>query len=159
MSGDAKETISSQPQGTAPMVQRGNKNSLNREVGTDGLRDWSTKLCGCSCDGSEFGICCLATWCPGVVFGRNKQRIRHLQSQGTPLPGGGTNVNGDCAIYCFLAPLRLSWILGIGDRTDIRSRYSIRGSTFEDCLSAFFCNSCALVQEHNEIALEEKSFY
>ena len=56
---------------------------------------------------------CLALWCPGVVFGRNKQRFRHLQSQGTPLPDGGTWVNADCAIYCFLTPIRQSWILQV----------------------------------------------
>lgn len=39
------------------MVPGGNKNALNREVGKDGLRDWSTNLCCCSCDGSGFRIC------------------------------------------------------------------------------------------------------
>jgi len=158
MPGDAKELISSQPQGTAPMLQGGNKNAANREVGKDGLRDWSTQLTGCL-EGSELGTCCLATFCPGVVYGRNKQRFRHLQSQGTSLPDGGTYVNGDCAIYCCLAPLRLSWILGIGDRTDIRARYSIRGNTLDDCLAGWCCTPCSLVQEHNEKALEEKSFH
>ncbi|KAH9036854.1 PLAC8-domain-containing protein [Lactarius pseudohatsudake] len=161
MSGNAKEPISSQPQGTAPMAQRGNKNTLNREVGADGQRNWSSQLCGCSCPSGSSGlaICCLAMWCPGVVFGRNKQRLRHLQSQGTPLPGGGTYVNGDCAVYCCLAGPRLSWILGIGERTDIRARYSIRGSTFEDRFTSWCCTPCALVQEHREISLEETTFY
>ncbi|KAI9459155.1 PLAC8 family-domain-containing protein [Lactarius psammicola] len=139
------------------MAPGGNKNALNREVGTDGQRDWSTQLL-CDCSGG-FGLCCLATWCPGVVFGRNKQRLRHLQSQGRPLPGGGTYVNGDCAIYCCLAAPRFAWILGIGERTDIRARYSIRGSTVEDCLTSWCCTPCALTQEHLEIELEEKSFY
>jgi len=158
MSGDAKEPISSQPQGTAPMIPSGNKNALNREVGKDGLRDWSTNLCGCL-DNSEFSTCCLATCCPGLIFGRNKQRLRHLQTQGTPLPDGGTSVNADCAIFCCLAPFRLSWIMEISERTEIRERYSIRGNTIEDCLTSWFCSPCALVQGQNEIALEEKSFY
>lgn len=92
------------------MVTGGKKNALNCEVGKDGKRGWSTNLCGFPCDGAELKICtstspenisytradplspagCLAMWCPGVVFGRNKQRLRHLQSQGTPLPDRGT---------------------------------------------------------------------
>lgn len=115
------------------MVTGGKKNALNCEVGKDGKRGWSTNLCGFPCDGAELKICtstspenisytradplspagCLAMWCPGVVFGRNKQRLRHLQSQGTPLPDRGTYVNGDCAVYCCLATPRLSWILGV----------------------------------------------
>ncbi|KAH9171087.1 PLAC8 family-domain-containing protein [Lactarius sanguifluus] len=136
------------------MAQRGNKNALNRDVGADGQRDWSSQLYGCSCPS------CLATWCPGVVFGRNKQRLRHLQSQGTPLLGRGTYINGDCAVYCCLAGPRLSWIdVQIGERTDIRARYSIRGSTFEDCVTSWCCTPCVLTQEHREIELEKKSFY
>jgi hypothetical protein len=52
-------------------------------------------------------------WCPCVVFGKNKQRLHHLQSRGTPLAGGGESAGGDCAIYgCLLIP-NCAWILQV----------------------------------------------
>ena len=46
----------------------------------------------------------------------------------------------------------------LGDRRNLRSRYNIRGSAVNDCLTAWCCRSCALTQERREIELEENSF-
>lgn len=46
----------------------------------------------------------------------------------------------------------------MGSRSDIRSRYDIRGEGFGDCLSSLFCRPCALTQERRELELEERSF-
>jgi hypothetical protein len=111
------------------MAAGGNKNALNRAVGPDGHRDWSFGLFDCF---DECGVCtsslgltsyiladplslsgCCAVWCPCVVFGKNKQRLNHLQSRGTPLAGGGESGDGDCAIYgCLLIP-NCAWILQV----------------------------------------------
>lgn len=137
------------------MAAGGNKNALNRAVGPDGHRDWSFGLFDCF---DECGVCCCAVWCPCVVFGKNKQRLNHLQSRGTPLAGGGESGDGDCAIYgCLLIP-NCAWILQTGNRADVRAHYSISGGTPEDCLSSTFCRPCALTQESREIELEENSF-
>lgn len=151
----SKEHISSQPQATAPMAAGGNRNVLNREVGVDGRRDWSYGLFDCT---SECGTCCWAAWCPCVVYGKNKKRIQHLQSQGTPLPGGGERFNDDCCIHGCLTIPGYAWILQIGTRADIRARYSIRGGTMGDCLTSCCCTPCSLTQERREIELEEKTF-
>ncbi|KAH9038646.1 hypothetical protein EDB83DRAFT_1726778 [Lactarius deliciosus] len=86
---DTKETISSQPQATTPMAAGGNRNALNREVGVDGQRDWSFDLFDCT---SACDLWCWAAWCPCVVYSKNKQRLQHLQTRGTPLPSGGETI-------------------------------------------------------------------
>ncbi|KAH9052690.1 PLAC8 family-domain-containing protein [Lactarius vividus] len=150
-----KEYIGAQPQATAPMAAGGNKNASNREVGADGRRDWSHDLFDCT---SACGLCCWAAWCPCVVYTKNKQRLQHLQTRGTPLPGGGERYDSNCCIYGCLVIPGYAWILQIGTRADIRGRYSIRGDTVGDCLTSWCCHSCSLTQERREIELEENSF-
>ncbi|KAI0305344.1 PLAC8-domain-containing protein [Multifurca ochricompacta] len=134
----------------------GNKNTLNREVGVDGKRDWSFGLFDCF---SECGLCCWATWCPCVVYGKNKERLRNLQDQGVPLPGGGERHTDDCCVYGALNFPGYGWVLQISTRADIRNRYGIRGDGNGDCFASGCCTPCALTQERREIELEEKSFY
>ncbi|KAN0139503.1 PLAC8 domain containing protein [Lactarius tabidus] len=152
---DTKEAISSQPQPTASMVTGGKRNALNREVGVDGQRDWSHGLFSCT---EECCLCCWAAWCPCVVYSKTKQRLQHLQNRGTPLPGGGERYNADCCIYGCLVIPGYAWILQIGNRANLRTRYDIRGGTMGDCLTSWCCHSCSLTQERREIELEEKSF-
>jgi len=45
----------------------------------------------------------------------------------------------------------------MGSRSDIRSRYGIRGEGIGDCLNSLFCRPCALTQERRELELEEGS--
>jgi len=155
MSADAKEHISYQPQATAPMAVGGNRNALNREVAVDGRRDWSFGLFDCT---SDCGLFCCAVWCPCVVYSKTKQRLQYLQNRGTPLPGGGERYNADCCIHGALLPVGYAWVLQIGNRADIRARYGIRGGTFGDCFTSWFCRCCSLTQERREIELEENSF-
>jgi Cys-rich protein (TIGR01571 family) len=46
----------------------------------------------------------------------------------------------------------------MGSRSDIRSRYDIRGEGIGDCLNSLLCRPCALTQERRELELEERSF-
>jgi Cys-rich protein (TIGR01571 family) len=48
-----------------------------------------------------------------VVYGKNKQRLRNLQQQGAPLPGGGERLNDHCCIYAALLPTGYAWILHV----------------------------------------------
>ncbi|KAI9450099.1 PLAC8-domain-containing protein [Lactarius psammicola] len=152
---DTIELTSSQPQATAPMTIGGNRNTLNRELGVDGRRDWSFGLFDCT---SECGLCCWAAWCPCVVYSKNKQRLQRLQNRGTPLPGGGERYTADCGIHGLLRIVGYEWVLQIGTRADIRARYSIRGGSIDDCFTSWCCRSCSLTQERREIELEENSF-
>ena len=58
-------------------------------------------------------IGCLALWCPCIVFGKNKQRLRSLQAHHRPLPGGGESCDGDCCLYCGLLLCGIGWVLQV----------------------------------------------
>jgi len=155
MSTDSKEPITSQPQAAAPMAADGNRNVLNCEIGADGQRDWSHGLFDFT---DECGLCCYSSFCPCVVYSKNKQRLHQLQTHGTPLPGGGDRYTADCSFFACLALTGNAFILMIKNRSNIRSRYNIRGSTMNDCATSIFCRCCSLTQERREIELEENSF-
>jgi Cys-rich protein (TIGR01571 family) len=181
------------------MKPRGNRNALNREIGEDGLRDWSFGLFDCCSTGRlcnktypigpsflyaltwtlfffSFVTGCSATFCPCVVYGQNRQRLRQLHRHATPLQGEGERCNQDCRLYCCMAVPCFFWVFQVcsewwtsglhvesrgiqmGSRSDIRNRYDIRGESHEDCLNSLCCRPCALTQESREIELEEKSF-
>jgi Cys-rich protein (TIGR01571 family) len=116
-----------------------------------------------------------ATFCPCVIYGQNKQRLRHLQKRGRPLPGGGDTFSHECRVYCCMAVPCFYWAFQVcgdsapdkcrsllrstqmGSRSDIRNRYDIRGAGIEDCLISLLCRPCALTQERRELELEERS--
>jgi len=152
---DIKQPIDTQPRGTAPMQVGGNKNTKNCPIGPDGKRDWSFGLFDCF---ARCGLCCMSVWCPCVVYSKNKQRLHSLQTQGTPLAGGGETYDSNCCIYGGLDFTGYSWIMQLRTREEIRERYNIRGAAFGDCLSSWCCRPCALTQERREIELEESSF-
>jgi len=65
-----------------------------------------------SCPHSTAG--CWATWCSCVFYSKNKQRLRNLQQQGAPLPGGGERYDDHCRIYGALLILTgYAWALHV----------------------------------------------
>jgi hypothetical protein len=56
---------------------------------------------------------CWSTWCACVVFSKNKQRLKSLQTQGTPLAGGGERYDSNCFIYGALDITGYSWIMQV----------------------------------------------
>ncbi|KAI0064859.1 PLAC8-domain-containing protein [Artomyces pyxidatus] len=141
----------------APMqlIPGGNRNALNKSMGKDGQREWSFGLCS-AC--GDCGTCCMAWWCPCIVYGKNRQRLDYLQTRGVPRPDGGETFNSHCMLDCLLGCVGIGWVLNIGTRSDVRARYRIRGSVCGDCCVAYWCVPCDLVQEHRELELEERSF-
>ncbi|KAH9964822.1 PLAC8 family-domain-containing protein [Russula compacta] len=138
------------------MSAAGNRNSLNREIGADGKRDWSFKLNDYK---SARAIYNQAFRHPHIFYSQNKQRFRHLEDHGVPLSGGGERYNDDCRTYFCLTIVYLWWYPQASNRRNIRRRYGIRGSFMGDCYASCCCVPCALVQERREIELEEESFY
>ncbi|KAJ7623595.1 PLAC8-domain-containing protein [Roridomyces roridus] len=149
--------VSQQPMPTMGMqASGGNRNALNRPLDSNGKRGWSHGLCGCF---DECGTWCCACWCPCVVHGKNKQRLRHLTDKGTPDPTGGDCCSGACWGHCMLNVVAgLGCILACMNRGDARSRYNIDGGCCGDCCASWCCHSCDLTQVSREIELEEKSF-
>ncbi|KAJ6615177.1 hypothetical protein B0H10DRAFT_2220671 [Mycena sp. CBHHK59/15] len=116
----------------------GNRNAMNKPYDSDGKREWSNGLCGCF---EACGTFCYAWWCPCIVHGKNKQRLRHLAEQGSPHPEGGSCCNGSCWGHCCLTSFTgLGFILQAINRGETRSR------------------PCDLTQVSREIELEEQSF-
>ncbi|KAI5832964.1 PLAC8-domain-containing protein [Schizophyllum commune Tattone D] len=119
-------------------------------------RQWSNGIC------SVFGHCptlCLASFCPCIVYGRNKRRYHHLRRHGTPDLEANASCGGrGCWVHCLLTSfIGCGWILQIPLRRRIRRRYTVCGSLLEDCCASFWCNPCALTQESLELELEEMS--
>ena len=56
---------------------------------------------------------CLATWCPCIVYSKNRQRLRSLQYQGTPLPDGDETCDDHCFIHGGLTLLGYGWIMQV----------------------------------------------
>ncbi|KAF8885344.1 PLAC8-domain-containing protein [Infundibulicybe gibba] len=131
----------------------GNRNAKNLPTDSNG-REWSNGLCSC-CD--EAGTCALALCCSCVLYGRNKQRLNHLNQSGAPHPNGGGLFSSDCCIHAAAVSCGLGWITQCFTRSSVRSRYHIKGGVLSDCCTALFCAPCDLVQEAREIELEEQS--
>jgi len=143
----------SQPGPTMPMGFNP-RNPKNMPVGLNGERDWSSGLCDCS----NVGLCCLAWLCPCVVYGQIQTRLSYLTRNNRPHPSGGDSCGSDCMVHGTLAVCcGIGWVLQIGQRTTVRSRYRIGGNGCEDCLCAWCCTPCSLVQEAEEIDQEERA--
>ncbi|KAF8885346.1 PLAC8 family-domain-containing protein [Infundibulicybe gibba] len=150
--------VTKQPKAKADMVVKGNRNCKNKPYGPLGTREWSTGLCDCMDE--NCGTCCLAMWCPCIVYGQNKSRFEYLSSHDSPDPsGGGSCCSGDCGLHgCLTSFCAFGWALQISTRGAIRQRYKIDGGWIGDCFTALCCTPCQLAQEDREIALEENSF-
>jgi len=143
----------SQPGPTMPM-QFNPRNPNNLPVKPNGERDWSTSLCACS----DVGTCFLAWCCPCVVYGQIQTRLSFLTRNNAPHPSGGDGCGSDCMIHGTLtACCGIGWVLQIGQRSAVRARYRIDSNGCADCLCAWCCTPCSLVQEAQEIEQEERA--
>ncbi|KAI0396464.1 hypothetical protein F5Y17DRAFT_455964 [Xylariaceae sp. FL0594] len=80
------------------------------------------------------------------VVGRTSQRL--LDPTGL-LP---QFINVDCLIHGVLRyTCCLGWVWTLVKRTEIRERFGIPGTAVEDCVTAYFCECCAVVQHDNEV--------
>jgi hypothetical protein len=56
---------------------------------------------------------CFAALCPCVVHSRNRQHLRSLQYQGTPLPAAEEKLDEHCCIYGALVITGYQWLLNV----------------------------------------------
>jgi len=125
-------------QGTIAMSVDGNKNALNRPIGEDGKREWSYDIVDPSGWGcrtcirstrtvfsyadhllffpplSSFLAGCFVTWCPCMIYSRNRQHLRSLQIEGTPLPPSSERmIDAYCCIYSGLFVVLQHWTVQV----------------------------------------------
>ncbi|PON94802.1 PLAC8 motif-containing protein [Trema orientale] len=99
---------------------------------------WSYGLCEC---GKDFCTCCLTCLLPCVTFGR----IAEIVDEGK---------HSCCCMgcgYCCLALFQFQWLLACFYREKLRSKYGLPDEPCCDCCVHFFCEPCALCQEHAEL--------
>ncbi|KAG1725625.1 uncharacterized protein EDB91DRAFT_1062087, partial [Suillus paluster] len=100
---------------------------------------------------------CTSCWCPCIMYGKNRQRLDHLQDNDTADPEhGGSGCGPDCVMHLLLNFCGgFGWVLQVGQRGTLRTRYHIDGNLVNDCLTAYFCTPCELTQESRELQEEE----
>lgn len=86
--------------------------AMPMQQGAGPERSWSNDFFDCF---SACGTCCLATWCPCMVYQQVKNRLDHMQRAGRPDPErGGSGCGGDCCLYGTLtACCGLGWIFQV----------------------------------------------
>ncbi|KAI2465880.1 PLAC8-domain-containing protein [Annulohypoxylon bovei var. microspora] len=110
--------------------------------------EWQAGLCNCS----PCTSCLLATCLPCILLGQTSERIRDPSMQSADM------MNSDCMIHglinCFTG---CGWIYALMKRGEIRERYQIQGSGFNDCCVSFWCSCCALIQQDNEVKMRQRN--
>lgn len=97
-------------------------------------------LCGCC---NACSTCCLGCWCPCILFGRTRARLKNPHLRRDQLPC----VSGDCVGFgavCLFCP-GFQCIFGWMNRGDIRAKYDIEGNGCTDCLAHWCCDCCVCV--------------
>ncbi len=93
---------------------------------------WSSGLCDCCVNPS---ICLQGCFCPCFLFGKNMENAFN------------ESFCTNCLCYCFCCgPSQHS-----GKRRKLRVKYNLPTDPCNDCCLAWFCPTCSLCQEANEI--------
>ncbi|KAL6714797.1 hypothetical protein ACLMJK_007057 [Lecanora helva] len=98
---------------------------------------------------SPMNTCCLAYWCPCILFGRTKHAF-----EGDP---NASACNGSCCAWTALAMLLnpAQSLLQMSQRGAMRQRYGIESNSLNDCLLSCCCGCCTLIQEDKELRSHE----
>ncbi|KAH8179313.1 PLAC8 family protein [Sarocladium implicatum] len=111
-----------------------------------GNGQWSNGLMTCT----PIGDCCLGTWCPCILYGRTVHRERD------PTLANYEKTNDECKrmghCQCWTG---CGFIYVKRQRTELREKYGIPGSTNNDCWATFCCLPCAQIQLDKEVELRE----
>ena len=78
-------------------------------------------------------------------------------SVGLPIFGRKfVNNTAQCAAFCGMACVGLSWILPLTNRGDVREKYDLAGNDCKDCLCTCFCGLCDISQQDKEVEYRER---
>jgi Cys-rich protein (TIGR01571 family) len=122
---------------------------------------------------------CLSWWCPCIIYGRTRHRIRsngdmngysccngsvsshstrHIPPRLISFPRSlllrPTNTP-QCAAFCGLSCIGVPFVLPMINRGDMRAKYGLKGSELGDCGRAFCCGPCDLSQQDKEAEYRE----
>ncbi|KAK8946684.1 Cell number regulator 10 [Platanthera zijinensis] len=99
---------------------------------------WSVGLCGF---GDSCGTCCLTCLLPCVTYGRIAEAV----------DDGHSSCGSNCCVYALLMPLQVQCLLSCTSRTKLRAKFGLAPEPCGDCCVHYWCEPCALCQEHAEL--------
>ncbi|CCX07369.1 PLAC8 family-domain-containing protein [Pyronema domesticum] len=107
---------------------------------------WENSLFSCF---SNMNTCMMATFCPCILFGRTRYRLRH------PSLDGHNCCNFACFTQCICISTPISCIQRMMQRKEIREKHNLEGGCCGDCMKSCFCSCCELAQEENEVLMKQ----
>ncbi|KAH8805789.1 PLAC8 family-domain-containing protein [Xylogone sp. PMI_703] len=107
-----------------------------------GRNAWSTSFFGCL---TPVDTCCITCCCPCVTFGKTHHRLRK-----DPNLAGYSPINASCIGWFASNYFCLGWLPMVLQRHDINERFNLEGDFPVDCLKAWCCGCCELIQQDKE---------
>jgi Cys-rich protein (TIGR01571 family) len=89
--------------------------------------------------------CILTCFCPCVTFGKTHHRTRKSATL-----EGYSPINASCLGFWASSWFGVHWIPMLMQRGDVRAKYNLEGTMMEDCLRAYYCGCCDLIQVEKE---------
>ena len=105
-----------------------------------GSKDWPSPVYACH---EDLYVCCCSLLCPCVVSSRNRAYV-------SPAGQSCEAICCNTPLMFFCCPCYLAQY-----RTMMRTKFDVKGSTQEDCLTTCFCCPCAMCQEARFIRLQQ----
>ncbi|MCJ1475077.1 hypothetical protein MMC13_003737 [Lambiella insularis] len=91
--------------------------------------------------------CAITCCCPGITFGKTHHRLRK-----DPNLREWSPINASCGMWYIVACFGCHVIPNVLQRHEIRQNYGLQGDVVTDCLRAWCCNCCDLIQQDKEAA-------
>lgn len=93
---------------------------------------------------------CFITWCaPCVTFGKTHHRLRKDPNLRDYNP-----LNASCIGFWLSSYFCCHWLPLLLQRHDIKTKYNLDGDFATDCLKAWCCGCCDLIQQDKEAAYQ-----
>ncbi|ONI26752.1 hypothetical protein PRUPE_1G043400 [Prunus persica] len=101
-------------------------------------QQWSHGFCKC---GGSLGTCCLTCCLPCITFGRIAEIVDE----------GRSSCLSHGLLYGLLLTINFQWVYSCMYRKRLREKFGLPEEPCGDCCVHFFCEPCALCQEHAEL--------